>query len=60
MGKYGYEKKRFIERYGIDNIITLDKETKGMFSHQLWQDDVYMTVFALAEKSILNFPCIKS
>ena len=54
MGKYGYEKKRFIERYGIDNIITLDKETKGMFSHQLWQDDVYMTVFALAEKSILN------
>lgn len=49
MGQYGNDKKKFIERYGIDNIIALDEETNGMFSHQLWQSDIYLTMLAQAE-----------
>lgn len=49
MGRYGNDKKKFIERYGIDNIIALDEETNGMFSHQLWQSDIYLTMLAQAE-----------
>lgn len=49
MGRYGDAKKKFIERYGIDNIIALDEETGGMFSHQLWQNDIYLTMLAQAE-----------
>lgn len=41
--------KEFIERYGIDNIIALDEETNGMFSHHLWNDYTYLTFFAIAE-----------
>lgn len=41
--------KEFIEKYGIDNIIALDEETNGMFSHQLWQNDIYLTMLARAE-----------
>lgn len=51
MGDYGKDKKRFIERYGIDNIIALDEETGGMFSHQMWQQDIYLTLLACAEKN---------
>ena len=36
----------FIERYGIDNIIKLDKETNGIFSHKVWQNDSYLTLFS--------------
>lgn len=42
-------KKRFIERYGIDNIIALDEETGGMFSHQMWSNDIYLTLLTHAE-----------
>ena len=49
MGKYGNSKKKFIERYGIDNIIALDDETGGMFSHQMWSNDIYLTLLAHAE-----------
>ena len=54
MGRYQDAKKEFIEKYGIDNIIALDEETNGMFSHQLWhhplwQNDIYMTMLAQAE-----------
>ena len=49
MGRYQDVKKEFIEKYGIDNIIALDEETNGMFSHQLWQNDIYMTMLAQAE-----------
>lgn len=42
-------KKEFIKKYGIDNIIALDEETGGMFSHQMWSDDIYLTLFAHAE-----------
>lgn len=45
----GDGKKRFIERYGIDNIIALDEETGGMFSHQMWSNDIYLTLLAHAE-----------
>lgn len=49
MGRYGDAKKKFIERYGIDNIITLDEETGGMFSHEMWSNDIYLTLMAHAE-----------
>lgn len=49
MGKYQDAKKEFIKKYGIDNIIALDEETGGMFSHQMWSDDIYLTLFAHAE-----------
>ena len=49
MGIYQDTKKGFIKRYGIDNIIALDEETNGMFSHQLWQNDIYLTMLAQAE-----------
>lgn len=50
MGKYQDVKKEFIEKYGIDNIIALDEETNGMFSHQLWRNDIYLTMLAEAER----------
>lgn len=50
MGKYGNVKTEFIERYGIGNIIALDEETGGMFSHPIWQDDIYLTLFASTEE----------
>ena len=49
MGKYGNSKKKFIDRYGIDNIIALDDETGGMFSHQMWSNDIYLTLLAHSE-----------
>ncbi len=51
MGKYSDAKKKFVERYGIDNIIALDEETGGMFSHPMWSNDIYLTLFAHAERS---------
>ena len=54
MGRYGNGKKEFIEKYGIDNIIALDEETGGMFSHQMWSNDIYLTLFAHAERKNLN------
>ncbi len=50
MGKYGNCKKDFIQKYGIDNIIALDEETGGMFSHPMWDDDIYLTLFAHEEE----------
>ena len=50
MGRYGDGKKKFIERYGIDNIIALDDETGGMFSHQMWSNDIYLGLLAHAEE----------
>lgn len=49
MGSYGDAKKKFIERYGIDNIIALDEETGGIFSHQMRSNDIYLTLLANAE-----------
>jgi hypothetical protein len=40
---------KFIEKYGIDNIIKLDKETNGIFSHPVWQKDSYLTLFATVD-----------
>ena len=51
MGRYGDAKKKFIERYGIDNIIALDEETGGMFSHEMWSNDIYLTLMAHAEEN---------
>lgn len=55
MGSYGEVKKKFIEKYGIDNIITLDEETKGIFSHSMWSNNIYLTLFAHAEKNAPKF-----
>lgn len=49
MGPYGEYKKRFIERYGIDNIIALDKETGGMFSHPISKDEIYLSLLVETE-----------
>ena len=50
MGRFQDIKKEFIEKYGIDNIIALDEETSGMFSHQLGENDIYLTMLAEAER----------
>ena len=36
MGLYSESKKAFIEKYGFDNMIALDKETSGMFSYEIY------------------------
>lgn len=54
MGENGHYKKEFIYKYGIDNIIALDEETNGMFSHPIWSDDIYLTLFAMAEHDIIK------
>lgn len=48
-GFHSNEKKAFIKKYGIDNIIALDQETNGMFSHTMGSYDMYLALFALAE-----------
>ena len=51
MGKYTEIKIPFIKKYGIDNIIRLDEETNGMFSHKIWNDgEIYLLMFVYAEK----------
>lgn len=45
MGRYGDTCKSFIQKYGIDNIIAMDEET-GLFSHELWRDEKYLTTMA--------------
>ena len=45
-------KIRFIRKYGIDNIIRLDEETNGMFSFELWKNDIYLEVFARADTEL--------
>lgn len=58
MGRDDDRKKEFIERYGIDNIIALDEETNGMFSHLLGEiNDIYLTILVQAER---NIPKLKS
>ncbi len=52
IGKYTDMNIEFIKKYGIDNIIALDEETNGMFSHPMWANDMYLTFFAIAERRI--------
>lgn len=49
MGRDSDKKIEFIQKYGIDNIIALDEETGGMFSHSLWENDIYLLTMATAE-----------
>lgn len=49
MGRDSDKKIEFIQKYGIDNIIALDEETGGMFSHSLWGNDIYLLTLATAE-----------
>ena len=53
---FGADKRAFVEKYGIDNIIALDKETEGMFSRKLWDNDRYMTVIVIAENNVPSLP----
>ncbi len=48
-GNYSQQNRKFIEKYGIDNIIALDEETNGMFSHQLWHNDIFLSMMAIAD-----------
>ena len=48
-GNYSQQNREFIEKYGIDNIIALDEETNGMFSHQLWSNDIFLTMIAIGD-----------
>lgn len=46
LGSATDEKIKFIKKYGIDNIIALDNETEGIFSHPIWNEEIYLTMFA--------------
>ena len=48
-GSESDRKIEFVKKYGIDNIIKLDEETKGMFSHETGNNDTYFTIMAVAE-----------
>ena len=48
------EEKEFISKYGIENIIKLDEETNGIFSHEL-EDRIYLIIFARADKRTPNY-----
>ena len=50
INEFSVDNRNFIEKYGLDNIIALDKESNGMFSRKLWDNDIYMTVIANAVK----------
>lgn len=52
MGRDSDKKIEFIQKYGIDNIIALDEETGGMFSHSLGENDIYLLIMATAEERI--------
>ena len=41
MGANTELKREFIKKYGMDNIIRLDEETGGMFSHQYDENNIY-------------------
>lgn len=53
---YGDEIKqhKFIEKYGIDNIISLNEETQGLFSHKYTEDEIYLLVVAIGDEKILE------
>lgn len=51
MGRESDKKIEFIQKYGIDNIIALDEETGGIFSHEMWSNDIYLTLMTHAEKN---------
>lgn len=55
LGRYTKEKINFIEKYGVDNIIKLDKETKGIFSHEMWKNNIYLTMFAITDYEAPEF-----
>lgn len=52
MGNLSEQKIAFIQRYGIDNILALDEETGGMFSHSLWQSDTYLRAMVEGERGV--------
>lgn len=52
MGNQTDKKIAFIQRYGIDNILALDEETGGMFSHSLWSSDTYLKTMVDAERGV--------
>ena len=50
INEFSIDKREFIEKYGLDNIIALDKETNGIFSRKIFDNDIYMTVIINAVK----------
>lgn len=52
MGANSFIEIQFIQKYGIDNIIRLDEETNGMFSHKIFNDsDIYLLAFAYVDRN---------
>lgn len=45
------EIRNFIKKYGINNIVALDEETNGIFSHQLRSDSMYIEMIAEIDKT---------
>ena len=44
----------FIKKYGIDNIVKLENETEGLFSHKYSDDEIYLLVLAIGDEKIPN------
>ena len=50
MGANTELKREFIKKYGMDNIIRLDEETGGMFSHQYDENNIYLNIIVMIDK----------
>ena len=50
MGSNTELKREFIEKYGMDNIIKLDEETGGIFSHKYDDNSIYLNIIVMINK----------
>ena len=50
MGANTELKREFIKKYGMDNIIRLDEETGGIFSHQYDENNIYLNIIVMIDK----------
>ena len=50
MGANTELKREFIKKYGMDNIIRLDEETAGIFSHQYDENNIYLNIIVMIDK----------
>ena len=50
MGSNTELKREFIEKYGMDNIIKLDEETGGIFSHKYDDNSIYLNIIVMIDK----------
>ena len=50
MGANTELKREFIKKYGMGNIIRLDEETAGIFSHQYDENNIYLNIIVMIDK----------